>query len=75
MNWTCHVCGERRPDAAISVHKIDRSVEHGLPVGCYVVNVRYCNDRPACLEGAPTCELAGTGATRGEARSEEGGPV
>ena len=68
LTWTCHVCGDGRPDATISVHKIDRSKEHGLPPLHYVVNIRYCNDRAACREGAPTCELARSGATRSQAR-------
>ncbi len=53
LTWTCHVCRDRRPDAAISVHKIDLSAEAGLPAGAFTVNVRYCNDRPACRVGAP----------------------
>lgn len=46
--WTCHVCGATRPDARISVFSTERSIG-GVPV---VTNVRYCNDRPACLDGA-----------------------
>ena len=45
-DWTCHVCGDLRPDARIGVRT---EVEH-LP-GDVVVrhNVRYCNDREACV--------------------------
>lgn len=50
--WTCHVCGDVRPDAAISVAKNDRSAEKGLPAGTWIENVRYCNDRPECVAGA-----------------------
>lgn len=42
LTWTCHVCGEKRPDGKISVHKI----------GIIGANVRYCNDREACEQGA-----------------------
>jgi hypothetical protein len=54
--WACHVCGDERPDAAISV-------AHRRPAGPLgdfpgaQVNVRYCNDRPDCAatanEGGP----------------------
>jgi len=51
LTWTCHVCGDERPDELIAVHKTrwlraDRIVVQ--------TNVRYCADRPACLAGAPT---------------------
>lgn len=49
--WTCHVCGDRRPDERISVHKSEREFVWGTTV---TENVRYCNDRPACREGAAT---------------------
>jgi hypothetical protein len=47
--WTCHVCGEERPDDRISVYTEE--------VGIASVNVRFCNDRPACQEGAPEADL------------------
>lgn len=51
LSWTCHVCGDLRPDARISVYKeTDVLGDSDVPV---TVNVRHCNDRPACLEGAP----------------------
>lgn len=47
LTWTCHVCGDRRPDDRISV--ASRTLDVG---GVEVqVNLRYCNDRPACVEG------------------------
>lgn len=52
--WTCHVCGEKRPDAQISVFKSDISAEHGLPPRTMQQNVRYCNDKETCKEGAKT---------------------
>jgi hypothetical protein len=50
FTWTCHVCGEERPDDAISVHKHLRTVGKIN----FTENVRYCNDRPECVEGAKT---------------------
>lgn len=54
MTWSCHVCHEERPDAQISVHTNDLSAEYGLPPGHVQENIRYCNDRQACIDGAPT---------------------
>lgn len=47
-SWTCHVCRRERPDSRISVHSTKRVV-NGIEIQ---ENVRYCNDRPACAEGA-----------------------
>ena len=49
--WTCHICGEERPDERISVLSKPLFVG-GQRLG--VQNIRYCNDRPACIEGAQT---------------------
>ena len=50
IEWTCHVCGDLRPDDKISVYSTEK------PFGTTGVmmkqNVRYCNDRPSCIEGA-----------------------
>lgn len=49
LTWTCHVCGDERPDDKISVaiHKhIDGNGIH------YDENVRYCNDNPSCEKDA-----------------------
>jgi len=48
ITWICHVCGMRRPDERISVFSSTKRVS-GIEV---TQNVRYCNDRPACVEGA-----------------------
>ncbi len=50
LGWKCHICKEERPDDKISVHT------RPVKVGSITVtqNVRYCNDRPACIEGAKT---------------------
>lgn len=57
LTWTCHVCGDERPDDKISVHS--RPVMRGTIE--FQENVRYCNDRPACAESAKTfSHLAGS---------------
>lgn len=48
--WTCHVCGDYRPDDLIGVVSTTR-VRNNVEI---IENVRYCRDRPACLEGAET---------------------
>jgi hypothetical protein len=50
MTWTCHVCGEERPDAQISVLSTDITPE-GQSFSMRQ-NVRYCNDRLSCITGA-----------------------
>ena len=50
LTWTCHVCGEERPDAAISVYRRTEVAKGGLTI---TQNVRYCNDRSDCAVGAP----------------------
>lgn len=52
LTWTCHICNEERPDAKISVfkHKHPGSLD-GNTIE-FTENVRYCNDRDRCLEGA-----------------------
>lgn len=51
--WTCHVCGADRQDERIGVLRQQR----GLGRGRVAVYVRYCNDRPACRDGAPAVAL------------------
>ncbi|GAI67641.1 unnamed protein product, partial [marine sediment metagenome] len=46
--WKCHICGEERPDERISVFTTPWVI-NGQTVGSQ--NIRYCNDRPACIEG------------------------
>jgi len=48
-SWKCHICGEERPDAKISV-MTKPLITNGQV--CGEQNIRYCNDRPACIEGA-----------------------
>lgn len=50
--WSCHCCGEERPDDAISVRKIDVSHHYGLKPGSAQHNVRHCNDRQRCIDRA-----------------------
>lgn len=51
MTWTCMVCGDERPDAAISVAKRDLSNDGQIVPGA-TFNLRYCNDRADCTEKA-----------------------
>lgn len=48
LTWSCHVCGEIRSDDKISVYSREVDLD-GIKIK---QNVRYCNDRPACIEGA-----------------------
>ena len=54
LTWKCHICGEERPDAKISVLSKPLIV-NGQSYGTQ--NIRYCNDRPKCIEGAKTYSL------------------
>ena len=56
LTWTCHVCGKERPDAKISVYSSKVDMGHGIEM---TQNVRYCNDRQACREGAPKVSFVG----------------
>ena len=47
--WTCHICKRERPDVLISVYS-KPLVYNGRMFGDQ--NIRYCNDTPACFEGA-----------------------
>lgn len=51
LTWTCHICGERRPDERISVESHKRVI----PGTNQKVqeNVRYCNDKAECASAAP----------------------
>lgn len=51
LTWRCNICHNVRPDEKISVHKIDIG-PRDLPPGTVVRNVKYCNDNPACKQGA-----------------------
>ena len=47
--WTCHICKRERSDDKISV-LTKPAIINGRVVG--EQNIRYCNDNPACIEGA-----------------------
>jgi len=49
--WKCHICGEERPDDKISVVTKPLFI-NGQVVPGSQQNIRYCNDRPACVKGA-----------------------
>ena len=51
LEWTCHICKEKRTDSRISVR------QHPLIIGGREMgsqNVRYCNDKPDCIEQSKT---------------------
>jgi len=51
LTWHCMVCGDERPDEAISVYHLPiPGMEDQFP-GTRT-NVRYCNDRPNCTARA-----------------------
>ena len=49
ITWTCHICKEERPDDKISVFT-KPIIRDGAVLGAE--NIRYCNDKPKCIEGA-----------------------
>ena len=49
LTWSCHICKEERPDELIGVYK-KPLVINGQIMG--EQNIRYCLDKPSCLEGA-----------------------
>lgn len=52
ITWKCDVCGQKRPDDKISVNKADMSERFNLPKGTMQSNVKFCNDKPDCRNGA-----------------------
>ena len=49
--WKCDICGEERPNEKISVLSKPLAI-NGQVVPDGQQNIRYCNDRPACIKGA-----------------------
>ena len=47
--WKCHICDEERPDEKVSVLTKPLIINGQT---CGEQNIRYCNDRPACIDGA-----------------------
>lgn len=56
LTWKCHICKKERPDHLISVHKKPLVIKE---TACGSQNIRYCNDKPACFEGAKTFSFMG----------------
>jgi hypothetical protein len=52
LTWTCHICGEKRPDRKISVLEVDVSKDFEMPPSKAITNIRYCNDRKSCRDKA-----------------------
>jgi hypothetical protein len=48
LTWSCMVCKAERPDPEISVYS-EKGTRDGISIQ---VNVRHCNDRQACVDGA-----------------------
>jgi hypothetical protein len=63
LTWTCHVCGQERPDDKIRVYTTDLSSEWGLEHGTLRQNVRYCEDNADCVIKAQTLRLVSLGRT------------
>lgn len=62
LTWTCHVCGDERPDNKIDVFSVVENLR-GIMVQ---QNVRYCNDRSMCRAGCPGVVDERSRAMRGE---------
>ena len=56
--WICHVCGRERPDDKISVLSTQKTLGGTVPI---TQNVRYCNDRQECIDGAKDVDFLGGG--------------
>lgn len=52
--FTCHVCGDERPDRLIGVARHSVMDANGVKV---VQNVRYCTDRAPCVSEAHVSNL------------------
>lgn len=52
--WMCHICKEERPDHLISVLRKPLRTVDGVLSRTISENVRYCNDKPSCAQGART---------------------
>lgn len=55
LTWTCHVCGQVRPNAFIGVYKSVVEIR-GMEM---TQNVRYCKDKPECVKGAESVSFFG----------------
>ncbi len=55
LTWSCHVCGDIRPDDRISVQS------NKVMIGAVEAqeNIRYCNDKPTCIEGSKEVTFLG----------------
>lgn len=50
LTWTCHICGDTKPDDKISVFSKPLIID-GVDTGGQQ-NIRYCNDNQQCIDGA-----------------------
>jgi hypothetical protein len=51
LTWTCHICGQERPDAMIGVEK-HKTLMPGTNLRVEE-SVRYCRDKAECMNAAP----------------------
>ena len=51
LTWKCHICGDERPDEKIPVLSKPLIINGQVVLGSQQ-NIRYCNDRSTCIEGA-----------------------
>jgi len=49
ITWSCHICGDERPDRFIGVFSTDISADISLPLGTARQNIRHCLDRQECV--------------------------
>jgi hypothetical protein len=64
--WTCHVCGDERPDKRIGVYKT-KVTAMGVEI---TQQVRHCNDRDECIERAKTHSFFDPGSFTLERRAD-----
>lgn len=57
LTWTCHACGETRPDDKVAVFtRVHPVADSGATMS---ENIRFCSDRPACESRARNISLLG----------------
>lgn len=56
--WRCEICKEFRPDEDIDVLSYPLKVDGEVMPGA-TRNLKYCNDRDACIEGASARQREG----------------
>lgn len=57
LKWYCHICKAVRPKEFISVRTTDIGDSRGLKPGIMLMDIRYCNDKPSCIEKSKSEDL------------------